>query len=313
MAVIKIRGTSTILVAILALFLYWLLCPLPSFPIDPALTVAGKRVLITGASQGIGRSLAEEYAKRGASHISIASRSRAKLEVVRDRIRATHPEVKVSIFEANLSTEEQCRGLIQESLVAMGGIDVLLLNHITYSRFGSWLGDAISTSEGHSFVPEMFAVNTWSYIWLATYAMDALKASSGRIGVVSSLAAHVGTPKSAVYSATKHALHGFFNALRLELRLENIDNVSITLCAIGATDTEGAAAVKDKMNPALKWDPPSKAAEAILRGVASRRREIFHPHHLVFPAILLHTIAPDLLDYVLLETVKSPSASAAKH
>jgi len=46
------------------------------------------------------------------------------------------------------------------------------------------------------------------------------KATKGHIGVVSSLAGHVGTPKTAVYSATKHALHGFFNALRVEMQMD---------------------------------------------------------------------------------------------
>jgi short-subunit dehydrogenase len=151
----------------------------------------------------------------------------------------------------------------------------------------------------------MFTVNTFSYIWLATAAMPALKASGGYVGVVSSLAGHVGTPKTAVYSSTKHALHGFFNALRAELAMEAGNQVSITLCAIGPTDTEGVEQVKSSMNQNLFWDPPAWAAEAIVRGVAARQREMFHPHHVVFPAVQIYQFVPSVLDMALTFFVKN--------
>lgn len=149
--------------------------------------------------------------------------------------------------------------------------------------------------------------------------MDALKQSGGAIAVVSSLAGetdcciqsdmlsifsffdsitgYVGTPKTSVYSATKHALHGFFNALRVEMKLLGINNVGITICAIGATDTEGASEVKTKLKT-VTWDPPAPAALAIIRGTAARLQAIYHPHHLVFPVKILNTIAPELIQYI---------------
>ena len=123
----------------------------------------------------------------------------------------------------------------------MNGIDYLVLNHITSSHYGTWLVD--NQKEDHDFISDMFHVNTFSYIWLATAAMNALKESKGKIAIVSSLASHIGIPRTAVYAATKHALGGFFNSLRLELMYLGID-VGITICSIGATDTEGASVVK---------------------------------------------------------------------
>ena len=183
--------------------------------------------------------------------------------------------------------------------VCVQGLDYLVLNHITGSRFGLWLTAHNDSAEGQNFVDEMFQVNTMSYMWLATAAIGPLSArpSAGQIVVVSSLAGHVGTPKTAVYSATKHALHGFFDALRIELRMLQI-RVGVTLCAIGATDTEGARDIKTQIS-SVTWDPPAEAALAIIKGAATKAREIFHPHHIVFPSVLFNTLMPPVIDYAL--------------
>ena len=151
--------------------------------------VSGKRVLITGASQGIGRSLVEEYARRGAGQIVIASRNKDKRDVGRRDVSALYPSTTIHVVSADLSSEEASRSLINSTLKALGGgLDILVLNHITSSRFGTWFGDVASRPEGHTFLSEMFAVNTLSYIWLTTHAMGAISSSGGSIGVVSSLA-----------------------------------------------------------------------------------------------------------------------------
>ena len=128
--------------------------------------------------------------------------------------------------------------------------------------------------------------------------MDSLIASGGQIAVVSSLAGHVGIPFTAAYGATKHALHGFFESLTNELSIMGIRNVGITLCVIGATDTEGAAEVKRKLTK-VTFDPASGPARAIVSGVVLREREIFHPHHLVFPLVFINSISPALAGWIL--------------
>jgi short-subunit dehydrogenase len=99
-------------------------------------------------------------------------------------------------------------------------------------------------------------------------------------------------------------LHGFFNALRVELALLE-KNVPITLCAIGATDTEGAKKVKELMPSDVDWASASSAAASILRGAAKKKREIFHPHHLVFPATFIYNIFPSFIDHTLLSIAKN--------
>jgi len=161
-----------------------------------------------------------------------------KLDAVKAHTLSLYPQAKITVVPSDISSSKAAQALIDSSLEILGGLDILVLNHITSSRFGSWLVDTPRTKEGHSFLGEIFAVNTLSYIWLTTYSMNALSKSGGSIGVVSSLAGIAPAPKVAAYSATKHALHGFFDSLRVELQYLKMTNVSITICAIGATDTE---------------------------------------------------------------------------
>jgi corticosteroid 11-beta-dehydrogenase isozyme 1 len=261
-------------------------------------------VLLTGASQGIGRALVSELARRGAAHIVIAARNVQKLEQARAQVNQQYPNTTITVIPSDISSKEASQQLISQAMSATHNqLDVLLLNHITNTHFGTWLSK-FSQPGGHDFVEQIFAVNTLSYIWLTTFAWPHLLASGGRIGVVSSLAGHAGNPKIAAYSASKHALEGFFNAFRNELKLDGVHNVSVTTCAIGATDTEGTLEVRSQFNSAIvQFDPPEPAADAILRGVGARRRTIYHPHYQVFPASLLSAVWPELLDWVLTFTL----------
>ena len=178
--------------------------------------VQGKRCLVTGASLGIGKEIAREFVRMNASHITIVARSDQKLKALREEMLSAIEDnggllaPAVHVIPADLSTRETSEKVIESAVEKMGGLDYLVLNHITNSRYGLW-----EEQPNYDFVPEMFAVNTMSYIWLANRALPALQASGkGQIVVVSSLAGWVGIPFTAVYASTKHALRGFFNALR---------------------------------------------------------------------------------------------------
>jgi short-subunit dehydrogenase len=111
-------------------------------------------------------------------------------------------------------------------------------------------------------------------------------------------------PMVTTYSATKHALHGFFSSLRTELRYQQVNNIGVTICAIGATDTEGASYAKEQMTTAVEWDSAKDAAHAIIVGVATRKRDIYHPFHKLYPVILLNEYWPSLVEYILLTVLK---------
>ena len=202
------------LVVVLAVLAGWLLTPRHLFAY-PRPVVRGQHVVVTGASQGIGLALVDQYAQAGAAAIVMVSRSHEKLEKIRGEVMAAHPATQVHVVSADLSSEKACREAMAAALaICNGRLDVLLLNHITNSRFGLYL-NTVRKGEGIEFVEKMFAANAMSYIWLATHAISALTQSGGSIGVVSSLAGHVGTPKTAVYSCTRGDLVAMFLFLHL--------------------------------------------------------------------------------------------------
>jgi corticosteroid 11-beta-dehydrogenase isozyme 1 len=283
-------------------FIAWLLFGLYNIiPVDVQAAIKGKRVIVTGASLGIGKALVWEFVRQKAAQIVITSRSVDKLNNLKAEIISAGFQGEVHVVAVDLSSDASAKFLIDASLQQMGGLDYLVLNHITTPRFGTWMVD---NAKDRSFVPEIFNVNAISYIYTATYALEALKKSGGHITVVSSLAAHVGMPKTAVYAASKHAIQGFFDALRIEFQIDKeYSNVGITIASIGATDTEGAAEIKTQLKANVKFDPPDYAARAIIKGAAARDREVFYPHILVFPVKVINTFFPSLVDWILLNHI----------
>lgn len=107
----------------------------------------------------------------------------------------------------DLSTDAGCRAVITDAQQHMGGIDVLVLNHIVgfWGYWGAVGDDPLAALDWYT------RINYYSYVLLATYGLDMLKASSGSIAIVSSLAGRMGLPRVAPYSATKHALRRFIS------------------------------------------------------------------------------------------------------
>lgn len=286
--------------------------------------IAGQHVIICGASTGIGEQLAYQYARLGA-HIVVNSRSKEPLERVADKCREKGA-ASVSVVEGDLSTYKGCRSVLERALKSLEGqVDVLVLNHV-FGFFDWWLSDTLTNDNdedvgnesaqsliGHpnsdiegafKIIPKMFAVNTMSYIYLATMATNVLSKSKGggRLMVVSSVAGKMGLPKVSPYSATKHALHGFFDSLRLEYKHKLIP-VSITTCVLGRIDT--ASSAKANMSP---YAPPGASASAtaliMIRGTHDRRREIYYPPWQGIKFMqTLRFFAPGMTDWILLQIV----------
>jgi dehydrogenase/reductase SDR family protein 7B len=129
---------------------------------------------------------------------------------------------------------------------------------------------------------------------------------TGHFVVISSIIGYVGTSLRSSYSASKHALHGFFDSLRLEHVDDNI-NVSIVCpgfvrTAISQNALEGSGLAHGKMDPRTdKGTDPTVCALDILRGVANRKHEIYCAHMSYF-FIYLRRFFPRLLYYYLLRT-----------
>jgi NAD(P)-dependent dehydrogenase (short-subunit alcohol dehydrogenase family) len=231
----------------------------------------GKRVLVTGSSAGIGREIALLYCSHGAQ-VVLTSRSPAALESAAAACQALHPEARAYAIVSDLSTEAGCRELVEQGVQRLGGgLDVLVLNHVQ-GMYQRW-----QDVEGRlGLLRRLFAVNVFGYVYAAEFALPELRKAAGSLIVVSSLAGRMGLPKVAPYSASKHALHGFFNSLRHDLESAGA-GVAITTAVLGNIDTAQARKATGAELDILHWHSPSGAAHAIVEAGAKRAREVLYP------------------------------------
>ncbi|XP_030639899.1 hydroxysteroid 11-beta-dehydrogenase 1-like protein [Chanos chanos] len=236
---------------------------------EPSLNVEslkGVRVLVTGASKGIGEQMAYHYARFGA-HIVITGRTEKALQQVVKKCKELGAK-KAEYIPADMSSTTDPFTVVEFALDKLGGLDHLVLNHIGITSFGLWDGDV-------EHVRWLLQVNFLSYLQMTKKALPALEESKGSIIVVSSMAGKIFTPFVAPYTATKSALNGFYGSLQHELAMQN-RNVSITICTLGLIDTESAMrAVKGRTS--LIPSPASEAAWQMIKGGALRQSEVFYP------------------------------------
>ncbi|KFO69346.1 Hydroxysteroid 11-beta-dehydrogenase 1-like [Cuculus canorus] len=238
-------------------------------PFNPE-SLSGARVLLTGASAGIGEQMAYHYARFGAE-IVLTARREAVLQKVRTSLyEGRHKRFGLLPKQQRISC--QCEISLQN-----WGLDYLVLNHIGATRFQIWAGDV-------EYTRWLMQVNFFSYVALATAALPTLEQNKGSLVVVSSLTGKIPTPFTTSYSATKFALDGFFSSLRHELMMQK-RNVSITLCILGLIDTDSALEnTRGKVH--LTASPAPEAALAIIQGAATRVQEVFYPWWLQYVCYL---------------------------
>lgn len=176
--------------------------------------LAGRRIILTGASEGIGRALALALAAQGA-RVALAARDAARLEEVARECRARGGETLV--VPTDITNEVDCGWLVEQTLQSFAGIDIVIHNAgITmWSRFDE-LTDL-------SIFERMLEVNYLAPVRLTALTLPHLKQSKGLIVGVASLAGLTGVPERSGYAASKHALIGFLDSLRIELRGSDVD------------------------------------------------------------------------------------------
>ena len=170
---------------------------------------AGSAVLLTGASSGIGRELALRLAGERA-RLALVARDAARLEEVAAECRGRGGEAVV--VAADVGSEAACRAVVERTVGALGRLDLLLLNA------GITMWSRVDELEDLTVFERLMRVNYLGAVWASCAALPHLKVSRGQIVVVSSLTGLTGVPTRSGYAASKHALHGFFDSLRIELR-----------------------------------------------------------------------------------------------
>eukprot|EP00056_Hartaetosiga_gracilis_P013991 m.237633 g.237633 ORF g.237633 m.237633 type:complete len:208 (-) comp13928_c1_seq6:881-1504(-) len=155
------------------------------------------------------------------------------------------------------------------------------------------------------------SVNLLSYIRITKLLFNDIVKFNTKVIVVSSAAGKIGIPFTAIYSGTKHALHGFFDSLSLELDMFHKDSsASITTCIIGTINTESAVELtKGRLKDRPKASPEA-TAHAIISGSLQGQREVYFPWHETYLPQWLKIISPSLTRN-LVRSAMEPSSSSS--
>jgi short-subunit dehydrogenase len=256
----------------------------------PRREIKGSRILITGASSGIGRAVSLELARGGAELVVVARREE-RLKTLVEEIIATGGRVE-SI--AGDITDPQCQQRAIDAAVAhYNGLD-LLINNAGVGAMG------LFEHADPARVRRVFEVNFFALVELTRLALPLLKKGVRPMVVnVSSILGHRGVPHSSEYSASKFAVQGFSEAIRAEFAQHGID---VLVVSPGTTDTEFFESVLERTGePAWPQHTPISSAEVARRMVAAIRRG---KHEIVpyFPGKLLcwlNRLSPALMDRYL--------------
>jgi short-subunit dehydrogenase len=175
---------------------------------------ADKTVLISGASEGIGRALALALAAPGV-RLALSARNTARLEEAAQA--CTARGARVLTLPGDVSLPAHCRALVARTVEHFGSLDVLVNNAgITmWARFDELTEFGV--------FEQLLAVNYLGAVYLTAAALPHLKRTRGLIVAVASIAGLTGVPERTAYAASKHALVGFCESLRIELRGSGVD------------------------------------------------------------------------------------------
>lgn len=186
----------------------------------------GKVVLITGASEGIGRALALELSG-DAPRLVLVARSAARLASLGAECRALG--ASVIAVPTDLTDPSAGRKLIEAALREFSRLDVLVNNA------GATMWGRFDELEDLTIIEHLVRLNYLASAWLTAAALPALKDSGGLIVAVASVAGLTGVPERTGYAASKHAMIGFFDSLRIELAGTGVD---VTIVAPDFVRTE---------------------------------------------------------------------------
>lgn len=165
-----------------------------------------KVVIITGASSGIGLACAEEFAARGAK-VVLAARSTDALQGLKAKLEAKGTQVLV--VTADVSKEDDCKNIVNQTVSRFGGVDILVNNAGISMR-------AVFADLDLDVLRKVIDVNFWGTVYCTKYALPYLLKSKGSVVGVSSIAGFKGLPGRTGYSASKFAMNGFLESLRIE-------------------------------------------------------------------------------------------------
>ncbi len=260
---------------------------------------AGKAVVVTGASQGIGRAICLELSRQR-PRLVLAARDEEALAAVAGECRAQGAETLV--VPTDVSDEAACRRLVERTLDAFGAVDVLVNN--------AGIGMVARLDEVLDLAPveRLLRVNVLGSIYPTYHALPHLVRARGQIVVVSSLSGLVGVPTRTTYAATKHAQIGFFDSLRVELAASGVSVTVVCPYFVRSLIRQRSAGPDGRVLAASPVDEEAvmsaeECARRTVRAMEKRQRLLVMTLKGKL-ARLLQILAPGLVDRISLRSVR---------
>jgi short-subunit dehydrogenase len=254
-----------------------------------AIELAGRKVLITGASAGIGRAAVEAFVAEGAFVIAVA-RSGERLDALQRELGGS---ARVAVHVADVADGAAMEAMAKSILEAHGVPDVVIANA------GIGMDARFELTPDDAWL-RLFEVNVFGVVrTIRPFLAGMVARGSGRVLIVSSVVGKRGTPNYSAYSATKFALHGLADALRPEL---HGTGVTVGIVCPSSTTTEFSErklqAGPSQRNVRVQKHTAASVARALVRMARSTRREttLSIEGKLM---VVMNAIAPGILDWIL--------------
>lgn len=233
------------------------------------MNTVSKTVWITGASSGIGESLAYAFTKQDYNLI-ISGRNVEALNRVKQNCHSTN---RVEVVPLDISNHSSIASIAQQVLSTFGTIDILVNNAGVSQR-------SLAADTSFEVDKSIIDTNLLGTIALTKAVLPTMiQNRNGHVVVISSLMGKFGTPLRSSYAASKHGLHGFFDCLRAEIKDQNIKvtivcpgyvRTNISINALTKTG-EKQATMDEKTNAGLN---PDEVANRIIKAIKQQKEEV---------------------------------------
>lgn len=259
----------------------------------------GKSVLITGAAGGIGAALCHAFAREGAS-IALMDVNTAAMEDVQTKL--IESGARTTAVTTDITNALNCQTAVEHVLSEFGGIDVLI-NNAGITHY------SLAEHTDPNVIKRVLDVNFIGAVHCTTAALPSLIERRGAIGVISSIAGFAPLVGRAGYCASKHALHGYFETLRCEVKRHRVGVTMIcpgftrsdldktALTATGSVSTSGRTQVGESGDPNI-------LGQAVVDSIAKRRRILIHSS-LGKASWFVRRCAPALYDFIMTRRMRA--------